>query len=72
MNILVTGATRGIGFSIYKKLKDSGHQLYITARNENRLKELSEYYCVCDLATKEGVQKLGEYIQEKNTIQLMK
>lgn len=60
MNILVTGATRGIGKAICKTLEG---EIFAAARNEDLLKEYKNY-CVCDLATTAGIEKLGEYIKE--------
>ena len=66
MNILVTGASRGIGKAIARAIEGN---IFATARNEDLLKEY-ENYCVCDLATVEGINKLGEYIQ-KNKIDVL-
>lgn len=45
MNILITGASRGIGRDLAIHLaKDSGNQILILSRNEVRLKELSDQY----------------------------
>ena len=66
MNILVTGATRGIGKAITEELGaniDVNNKIFASGRNEDLLR-CYENYCVCDLATLEGMQKLGEYIQE--------
>lgn len=61
MNILVTGASKGIGRAIAKELKNIGN-VFVTARNEAALKELeAEEYCVCDI-TKDA-EKLAEFIQ---------
>lgn len=60
MNILVTGASRGIGKAIAKNLITLGHEVFVSARNEELLKEYKNY-CVCDLAN--GIEKLGEYIK---------
>ena len=62
MNILVTGATRGIGKAIADEVKE-GNNVFTSGRNEDLLK-CYENYCVADLATIEGMIKLGEYIQE--------
>lgn len=38
--ILITGGSQGIGFAITKELFDQGHELFITGRDSNRLKEV--------------------------------
>lgn len=60
MNILITGATKGIGKAIATALNG---EIFAAARREELLKEYKNY-CVCDLATIEGMEKLGAYIQE--------
>lgn len=65
MNILVTGASRGIGKTIAKSLQNYGN-VYVTARREEKLKEFgNEMYFVCDLSKEDDLIKLGEFIQEK-------
>ena len=65
MNILVTGASRGIGKTIAKSLQSYGN-VYVTARSEEKLKEFgNEMYFVCDLSKEDDLIKLGEFIQEK-------
>lgn len=65
MNILVTGASRGIGKTIAKSLQSYGN-VYVTARNEEKLKEFGNgMYFVCDLSKEEDLLKLGDFIQEK-------
>ena len=65
MNILVTGASRGIGKTSAKSLQSYGN-VYVTARNEEKLKEFgNEMYFVCDLSKEEDLLKLGDFIQEK-------
>ena len=63
MNILITGATRGIGKAIASLFNNKDYRLFVTGRNEDLLKEYKNY-CVADLATIEGMTKLGKYIQE--------
>ncbi|MBO7671959.1 SDR family oxidoreductase [bacterium] len=68
MNILVTGASRGIGKRIALDLKNSGN-LFVCARNENLLKEIgAKDYCVCDLA--DDLTELKEFIS-KNKIDVL-
>lgn len=65
MNILITGATRGIGKAIADACITTGNQVFAVGRNEELLKIYKNYF-VCDLATFEGMQKLGKYIKENN------
>lgn len=60
MNILITGASRGIGKVIAQTLNG---EIFVSARNENLLKEYKNYF-VCDLAFE--YEKLGEYIEQNN------
>lgn len=60
MNILVTGASRGIGKAICEVMGDN---IYAAARSEELLSAYKNY-CVCDLSTFEGIEKLGNYIVE--------
>jgi NAD(P)-dependent dehydrogenase (short-subunit alcohol dehydrogenase family) len=64
VNILVTGASKGIGKAIAQELKSIGN-VYVTARNEEALKSLDcSGYFVCDLSKNDELKILGEYIQE--------
>ena len=65
MNILITGATRGIGKAIAECVNNGKNKVFATGRNEALLK-CYENYCVCDLATLDGMKKLGEYIVQNN------
>ena len=60
MNILVTGASRGIGKEIALSLEGN---IFATSRNEEALR-IYQNFCVCDLTR--DLDKLGRYIQENN------
>lgn len=73
-NILITGASRGIGKAIAKGLSGK-YNLFLTARNEELLKKISEGinakdYCTCDLSDKNELDKLAEFI-EQNQIDIL-
>ena len=68
MNILVTGATKGIGKVICEVLGNE-HNIFAASRSEDKLKIYSNY-CVCDLSTIEGTEKLGKYIED-NKIEVL-
>ena len=60
-NVLITGATRGIGKAIFEKLSEN-FDVYATARTESALNTLgAKGYCVCDLS--KDTEKLSEYIK---------
>lgn len=42
MNIIVTGASRGIGYSIVKNFANAGHKVLAISRNEEKLKLLAD------------------------------
>ena len=66
MNILVTGATRGIGKAIALNLDGN---IYAVGRCEELLKNYKNYI-VCDLADKNDLENLGKYI-EQNKIDVL-
>lgn len=62
MNILVTGASKGIGRAIAKELLPLG-SVFVTGRNEEALKTIgAQGYCVCDLTA--SLEKLITFINE--------
>ena len=62
MNILVTGATRGIGKAICD-LNKSGNHIYALGRNEELLKGYEDYI-VCDLASDKSLCDMEKYISK--------
>lgn len=65
MNILITGASKGIGKVIAEELKPFGN-IFATARNEEALKKINcQDYFVCDLSVEQDLIKLGDFIEEK-------
>lgn len=68
MNILVTGASKGIGRAIAKELLPLGN-VFVTGRKEEALKTIgAQGYCVCDLCGK--IDLLTEFIK-KNKIDVL-
>jgi short-subunit dehydrogenase len=71
MNVIITGASRGLGKAIAEIFAENGHNLYLTAMHEVRLyqamEEMLNKYPVTikakpyDLSKKEQVQAFGEW-----------
>ena len=62
LNILVTGASKGIGRAIALEMKEKGN-LFVTGRNENALKTIAaQGYCICDLS--KYITPLIKFIKE--------
>mmetsp|Transcript_8750 Transcript_8750/g.26295 ORF Transcript_8750/g.26295 Transcript_8750/m.26295 type:complete len:318 (+) Transcript_8750:84-1037(+) len=69
--IVVTGASKGVGFALAKKFAELGHKVTLCARNEERLdKAVSAikgdvYGVQCDVADAASVEKLAKFAQQK-------
>ena len=72
-NIIVTGASRGIGFQLVKQYAEAGHRVLALSRNSDRLEQLKEeslqlnpkarvYLLSFDLATDDFVGQLMPFI----------
>ena len=64
-NILVVGATGGIGSELVKLLKSSGANLFITGRNENKLNQIALQHQI-----EQSCCYAGDLTQKDNIIQL--
>ena len=68
MNILVTGASKGIGNAIANELQDIG-EVFVTGRNGKALAECNaKDFCICDLS--KDINILADFI-EKNDIDVL-
>ncbi len=70
-NVLITGATGGIGNALVKKFYDSGYNICATGTNEENLNKLSKNFpdrisvVQCNLSNKEQIQNLVDKAKEK-------
>lgn len=70
MNIVISGASRGIGKAIAEKFVRENHQVIICSRDEIKLNELKEIHpsiitYVCDVSKKEDVLEFGDFVLTK-------
>lgn len=70
-NIIITGASRGIGKELAKKFMDAGHQVLALSRNTEALKELGEIflnenfrYAGLDLVKSDEIENVLDYIYD--------
>lgn len=78
-NILITGASGGIGSAVAKQLADSGAVLFLTARNEAKLKAVAaackvphQRTIVLDISNADAVRALQKkYFEELLTIDIL-
>ena len=73
---IVTGASRGIGKAIAEKLFEAGATVILIARNEEKLKQLSEKlnnspYFPLDITDRERVVQTFKEIQKNYTIDIL-
>lgn len=75
MNVLITGASRGIGKAIAKELNSNGHNLMLVARNSSNLEKTKGELIkanknvdafVCEVGSEEEIDKLVSYCSQKN------
>ena len=73
MNVIITGASRGIGRELAKRYSKKAHKIYAVARNEKKLKELAKEFkniepVVLDLANLEDVRKFGKSVKNVDLV----
>lgn len=76
MNIVITGASKGIGKAIGEKFGAKGYSVYLCARHEAALKQAAEeilsknpsvevHYKTCDVAVKAEVKSFADWVLAK-------
>lgn len=63
-NIVVTGASRGIGFELVKQLTAQGHNVLALSRNIEPLKSLDANHLSVDIAKAEAIAKAEKFVAE--------
>ena len=71
MKSLITGASSGIGRDIARYLDKLGYELYLVARSEDKLKELTSelknaHYYIYDLSKEDECYKLYDELKDKD------
>jgi short-subunit dehydrogenase len=75
MNVVITGAGKGMGKATAEKFAEEGNNLYICARNEKELGETAKefeskynckvFYTPADLSEKGSAQQFGKWVLEQ-------
>ena len=69
-NVLITGATGGIGFSLVDAFYSNEFNLFVTGSNNEKLQSIKSKYpenleiCVCDLSKEEEINELMKKAEE--------
>ncbi|HUU77023.1 MAG TPA: SDR family oxidoreductase [candidate division Zixibacteria bacterium] len=73
LNIVITGASSGIGEAIAFEMAKSKHNFFLIARNKERLAKIASkldemgnpvHYAIGDVGNSEDVEKISEYIEK--------
>ncbi len=72
LDVVITGASSGIGAELTKALIQDGHRLYVCARRKDRLMQLTDdgrlaYYDKVDVADESQVLKFAQAVAAKST-----
>ena len=74
-NVIITGASRGIGFEMAKLFADEGHQVLALSRNEKPISALNHkniHAFSCDLCSSNDLSKVSSYIKENwNSVDIL-
>ncbi|WP_299608657.1 SDR family oxidoreductase [uncultured Aquimarina sp.] len=74
-NVIITGASRGIGFEMAKLFADEGHRVLALSRNEKPISALNHkniYAFSCDLCSSDDLSKVSSYIKENwNSVDIL-
>lgn len=67
MNVVITGASRGIGRAIAEKFSKENHPVIICSRDETKLKEVQSsrpaiQTFVCDVSKKEDIEQFAAFV----------
>lgn len=76
MNIVITGASKGIGKAIAEKFAANGYSLFLCARNEKELTDtatvisqnyptIEVHYKTCDVSNKQQLKQFADWIHTK-------
>lgn len=65
MNILITGATKGIGYEIALQFIKRNHKVFGVGRNWENVSNNEIIPIKCDISRKEEREKLFSYFAEK-------
>ena len=69
MNVIITGASRGIGKELLKKYEKKANKIYAVARDEDKLNELKSDKIISiklDLSEIESVREFSKQMQNEN------
>jgi len=70
VNIIITGASSGIGYELAKRYKAQGHTLFLIARRVDRLSEYENVY-KCDVSDFDKLREIIKDITSKHTIAMV-
>jgi len=79
MNVVITGASRGLGKAIAEKFASEGHQLFLSSRDKKLLEKTAVdirknwpsskvNFQPADLSSKKGAIELGDWLLQQNNV----